>query len=399
MNTTERLTTLCTTHPDRHVGGPGNRAANDLFAEEATRAGWDVERLAFEALEWIPRDAWLDLSIRREPLHAGPFSPSFDASAPLVCVATVAELEALDAPGAILLLHGEIASEQLTPRNYPFYKTESHQRILAALDKAWPAAVIAATDRTPMAAALCPFPLFEDGDLGHPSASLHANDGERLLAHAGEFVRLHIDSLARRVPAEQVVARRRGSASDGRRVVVSAHIDSRYGTPGALDNAAGVAVLLALADRLGMTTPALDVELVPFNGEDDYAAPGELAYLAQPDVALEDVVLAVNIDAVGRRGDATAISFYGCGDELRDAALDAAALDPLIAEGPEWPMSDHMVFAMRGVAAMAVTSTGLLDISATVAHTALDVPALVDPELLEGAADYIANLVDRLGRA
>ena len=142
MNTTQRLTALCTTHPDRHVGGPGNRAANDLFAEEAAAAGFEVLRIPFEALEWVPGGAWLDTSLRREPLHAGPFSPSFNASAPLVCVSTVAELEALDAPGSILLLHGEIAAEQLTPRRYPFYNTDSHKRILAAIDAAWPAALI-----------------------------------------------------------------------------------------------------------------------------------------------------------------------------------------------------------------------------------------------------------------
>ena len=399
MNTERRLLLLCETHPDRHVGGPGNRAANDLFAKEVAGAGFSVERIGFEAAEWVPGDAWLDLNDRREPLHAGPFSPTFAASAPLICIATVAELEALDAPGSIVLLHGEIAAEQLTPRRYPFYNTDSHKRILSALDGAWPAAVIAATDRTPMAAALCPFPLFEDGDLGHPSAYLHARDGDRLLPHAGEYVRLHIDSLQRRVPAEQVVVRKRGTASDGRRVVVSAHIDSRYGTPGALDNAAGVCVLLALADLLGEVTPAVDVELVPFNGEDDFAAPGEMAYLGRANAALDGIALVINIDAVGRKGDQTAISFYGCSDAIKQAALAAAASLPGVIEGPEWPMSDHMIFAMRGTPAIAITSTGLTDIAATVAHTVDDVPALVDPALVDDAARFIASLIGHLGAA
>ncbi len=397
MNTTQRLSALCDPHPDRHVGGPGNHAANDLFAEELAASGFAVERIGFEAAEWVPGEAWLDLSVRREPLHTGPFSSAFNACAPLVCISTVAELEALDSPGAILLLHGEIAAEQLTPRRYPFYNTDAHKRILGALDRAWPAAVIAATDRTPMAAALCPFPLFEDGDLGHPSAYLHAADGKRLLAHAGEFVRLHIDSLARTVPAEQLVACKRGAASGGRRVVVSAHIDSRYGTPGALDNAAGVCVLLALADLLGGMTPGIDVELVPFNGEDDFAAPGEMAYLGRADAALDDIALVINIDAVGRRGDETSVSFYGCPDEIREAALSAAAALPRIAEGPEWPMSDHMIFAMRGIPAIAITSTGLTDIAATVAHTTADVPALVDPALIDDAARFIAALIGTVG--
>jgi aminopeptidase YwaD len=399
VNTTARLSALCETHPDRHVGGPGNHAANDLFAEEVAASGFSVERIGFEAAEWIVGEAWLDLDDHREPLHVGPFSSAFDATAPLVCISTLAELEALNAPGSILLLHGEIAAEQLTPRRYPFYNTDAHKRILAALDRAWPAAVIAATDRTPMAAALCPFPLFEDGDLGHPSAYLHAKDGARLLPHAGEYIRLHIDSLARNVPAEQLVARKPGTAPDGRRVVVSAHIDSRYGTPGALDNAGGVCVLLALADLLGEAAPAVNVELVPFNGEDDFAAPGEMAYLGRPDADLDGIALVINVDAVGRTGDDTAISFYGCPDEIREAALAAAATLPRIVEGAEWPMSDHMIFTMRGTPAMAVTSTGLTEIAATVAHTTDDVPALVDATLIDDAARFIAALIGTMGES
>ncbi len=401
MNTSERIAALCGPHPDRHVGGPGNRAANDLFAAEAAAAGFEVERLPFEALEWLPgpEGAWLELPAggERVELKPGPFSAGVDSVAPLVPIATVNELEALDAPGAVLLLHGEIASEQLAPRNYPFYQMPGHARILSAIDAARPLAVVALTDRTPMAHAVSPFPLFEDGDFGHPSAYLHARETERLLAHAGQEVRLRIDSATRMVPAEQVVARKAGSSS--RRVVVSGHVDSRHGTPGALDNATGVAVLLAVADRLAGTTPALSVELVPFNGEDDYAAPGEMAYLASPAGAdLGDVAVAVNIDAAAREGDTTQISFYSCPDELRAAALETAATSAAhVEQGPEWPMSDHMVFAMRGVPAIAVTSSGLMDISNTVAHTALDVPELADPALVEDAADFIAALVERLG--
>jgi hypothetical protein len=63
--------------------------------------------------------------------------------------------------------------------------------------------------------------------------------------------------------------------------------------------------------------------------------------------------------AAGRAGDETAVSFYGRGDNLRERVLDCARSVNRVVEGPEWPMTDHMVFAMRGVPAMAVTSTGL----------------------------------------
>ena len=40
--TRARLDALCLTHPDRHVGGEGNRVANELFAREVEAAGCAV---------------------------------------------------------------------------------------------------------------------------------------------------------------------------------------------------------------------------------------------------------------------------------------------------------------------------------------------------------------------
>lgn len=56
--------------------------------------------------------------------------------------------------------------------------------------------------------------------------------------------------------------------SAGPRVVVGAHYDSAGELPGADDNASGVAVLLALADRLGAAPPAARIELVAWTLEE-----------------------------------------------------------------------------------------------------------------------------------
>ncbi|MFO0746917.1 MAG: M28 family peptidase [Myxococcota bacterium] len=58
-----------------------------------------------------------------------------------------------------------------------------------------------------------------------------------------------------------------GPAS-GARVVVGAHYDSAGPRPGADDNASGVAVLLALAERLGAAPPAARVDLVAWTLEE-----------------------------------------------------------------------------------------------------------------------------------
>ncbi|MBI4499807.1 MAG: M28 family peptidase [Gemmatimonadetes bacterium] len=65
-----------------------------------------------------------------------------------------------------------------------------------------------------------------------------------------------------------IVATRAGALPDRDRVLVAAHYDSVRGTPGADDNASGVAGLLEIARILSGTRPAATVELVAFNLEE-----------------------------------------------------------------------------------------------------------------------------------
>jgi aminopeptidase YwaD len=100
-----------------------------------------------------------------------------------------------------------------------------------------------------------------------------------------------------------------------------------------------------------------------------------------------DVRLAINIDGAGYRGSATAISTYG--------VPDSAQLPPLagIVSGDPWPQSDHMLFAMAGRPAVALTSADARTVLREVAHGPQDTPALVDLDVLESTAQAVATLV------
>lgn len=390
---------LCAMRPDRHVGSPGNREATAMMASAFEATGCEVRRLPFECVDWVPGAVELAASGEHFSAWCGPYSPpvSLDA-ATLVAAGSSEELESLgDLGDSVLLIHGALAAEQLVPRDYPFYNTDSSRRVLAALDRIRPAAVVAATGSNPgSVGALSPFPVAEDAAFGFPSAYLGEDDGRRLLAHAGAPVRLTIDSATPASTGEQVVATRAGDARG--RVVVSAHVDARFGTPGAIDNATGAACLLAIA-RLAQRSdaPLPTLELVPFNGEDNFAAYGEVAYLRDRREDLSDITLAINLDAAGLAGATTHVSFYGCDDALTGRIRGLFERFETVSEGPSWPASDHMVFAMRGVSALAITTSELARASGTYTHTALDTPKIVDPSLIADAAAFVVALAQLIG--
>lgn len=201
------LKRLVEDHPDRHVGGPGNRAATRMFAQVAGGFGFEVQISEMECLEWERGESELGTGTERFALHSGPYSPPLEITAKLAVASTVEEIESGAFGGTVLLLLGDVVAEQLAPKNFVFYNPEFHQRIIAALESQSPAAVVAATGRNPeLAGGSYPFPLIEDGDFDLPTAYLTDVEGERLRAHEGEDVEIRIRS--RRLPAlaQHVVA-------------------------------------------------------------------------------------------------------------------------------------------------------------------------------------------------
>ncbi len=391
------LRRLCDELPTRRVGSDGNRAAADLFAEAAASFGFAVESREFSCLDWIAGPARLEVGGESFEAFPSPFSPGCRTAAPLAVVSTVEELESADLADRIVLLRGEVAREPLMPKNFPFYNPDEHRRIVRALEAKAPRAIVSATARNPrMAGAAYPCPLIEDGDFDIPSVYLTEDEGARLAARAGRAASL--ESPAKRLPStgRNVIARR--GADPSRRVVLLAHIDTKTGTPGAIDDAAGVATLLLLAEMLAGYTGRLGVEIVALNGEDYYAAPGEQLYLADNAGRFGEIVLGVNVDGVGYlEGDAS-YSLYGCPEELAGAIRGAFSAHAGLVEGQPWYQGDHLLFVLNQRPALAITSERSMELLAEVVHSPKDRPEIVDPARLAGLAAALRDLVLRLDR-
>jgi aminopeptidase YwaD len=386
------LQRLCVEIPNRRLGSAGNRAATAYLAETLGSYGWDTTCPEFDCLDWEEQGASLSVGDSYFSVLVSPYSPGCQARAQLVIASSVEALEAAPAEAAILLLRGEIAKEQLMPKNFPFYQPEEHQRIIHLLEAKMPQAVIAATARNPeLAGALYPFPLIEDGDFEIPSVYMTDEDGARLARYAGQEARLEIRS--RRMPAKGCNVLAFKGHERARRIVLTAHVDAKPGTPGALDNAAGVTTLLLLAELLRDYRGRPGIEIFIVNGEDHYSAAGEIDYLKRNQGKLDELRLNINLDGVGYRQGSTAYSLYGVPDELAAQIRQCFATQPGLVEGEPWYQGDHMIFFQNQVAAMAITSGEMAPLWAEIAHTAQDRPELVDPRRLAALARALHELL------
>jgi len=386
------LQRLCVDISNRRVGSEGNRQATDYFGGLMSSMGYDVEYPEFDCIDWSEDGARLSVEGESFQAHVSPYSLGCLLGAPLAAVSTIDELEASEITERIVLLHGKIAKEQLMPKLFPFYNPAEHKEIIQLLEVKAPAAIIAATTKDPgLAGGISPFPLIEDGDFHIPSVYMTAEEGDRLRRHVGETLSLDISST--RIPSSACNVVARTSWSGDQRIVFSAHIDSKINTPGALDNATGIAIMMLTAEMLVDWRGRDRLEFVAINGEDYYAASGEVLYLEQNKGSLDEILLNINMDGVGFHKGKTAYSFYESPDEIKKQVRKTFAAHNSLVEGDVWYSGDHMIFALNNVPALALTSEHGMEGLAQVSHTPKDKPALVDTTKLIEVAYALRHLI------
>ncbi|MCP4135460.1 MAG: M28 family peptidase [bacterium] len=390
----EYLETLCETISNRATGSPGNREATAFFEKQLSSFGWHTEMPEFSVMDWKEDGASLAIDDDNFEVFASPYSTGCSVKARLTTASTIEELEQLNAKNSILLLHGEIAKEQLMPKNFVFYNPEEHQKIISLLEKSGASAIITATGRnSALAGGAYPFPLIEDGDFNIPSVYMTEEEGARLPAHAGKQAALV--SQSERVPgkAYNVIAQKGKTGSQ--KITVTAHIDAKKGTPGAIDNATGVIVLLLLAELLAEYSGDTLIEIVAFNGEDYFAVSGQMDYIAANENNFENILLNINIDGAGYKEGPTAFSFFGLPAKIENTIKGIMEKHNDIVEGPQWAQGDHSIFVQYGRPAIAVSSLWFIEHMETqdITHTPKDHPRIVNCAKLVTIAHALAGFI------
>ena len=134
--------------------------------------------------------------------------------------------------------------------------------------------------------------------------------------------------------AHNVVGRVPGKSSDGRTVVVMAHYDhlgicEPEGAPdricnGAVDNASGVAALIAVAERVAKMGLNRDVWFVATSGE-EWGLLGAKAFAANPPVPLGSIIAGFNLDTIATAPKGEPVAIVAADNSNLDILVRAAA--------------------------------------------------------------------------
>jgi hypothetical protein len=263
-----------------------------------------------------------------------------------------------------------------------------------------------------------------------PAAIVFVSDSEfeRLKATGARAAELLIKGRVRTVTSANLVATPRNASAD-REIILSAHIDSA-GTPGAQDNASGVAVLLELA----RTLPGMDLPFrlrFVFFGAEEVGLFGSRAYLDRHREDLQRCELVFNMDSVGgkdiwidmRDGVRNVPGVKGVSRQPRElfdkvrndlkgrwTLLGREPESPDVSNVPPWlqtaildsvhelgypinqgrdASSDHRTFVEAGIVATDIAIGGIK------VHTPEDLPDQISPASLEKAARIVAAVVSR----
>lgn len=248
------------------------------------------------------------------------------------------------------------------------------------------------------------------------------------LAGAGYEVRRQPYAVGGKI-CENVEAEVRGSLRPGEIMLIGAHYDSVEGSPGANDNASGVAAMLALARAFAMTQPARTLRFVAFTNEEpplfQTTHMGSRVYAKRSRERGEKIVLMLSLETIGYYSDELGSqhllfplnliypstgNFIAFVSNMENGFLvrqlvesfrrqaqfpsEGGALWGLI-PGVGW--SDHWAFWKEGYPAVMVTDTALFRYPAY--HSNADRPELVQYERMARVVSGLHSVIAEMAKA
>jgi hypothetical protein len=227
---------------------------------------------------------------------------------------------------------------------------------------------------------------------------------------------------------ENIEAEIRGTTDEV--VVIGAHYDSVFGSPGANDNGSGVAALLALARRFGGTSPSRTVRFVAFPNEEpghfQTASMGSAVYASGCKARGDRITAMMSLETIGYFSSAQGSQVYpipGLGmiypktgnfiafvgntasrSLVREALGSFRKSATLPSEGAALPggipgvgWSDHWAFWQQGYRAFMITDTAPFRYPHY--HARSDTPEKLDYDSMARLVQALRGVVQELAAA
>jgi aminopeptidase YwaD len=375
----------------RPAGTVRNYEITDYIGSYLENLGYSTKKVPFSCKVWESKESFLAIDGNKLTLQVNPYSEAFSGIRKAIIVRTYEQLRRVECEDKILFLTGDLAQESLQPKDYPFYYPDEHKAIIDCLEAKKPGAIIAITEGTSMSG-LKPFPIIEDGNFHIPVASLEKAIFSEIEDKVSEkMVELSVVSHNDISTAYQLIASKKVADPKGT-ILICAHMDSKYNTDGALDNASGVATMLYAAK--GIKAGRYNIDIVPFNSEEYYDPQGELIYLKELEKSKKEVSLVVNIDTVAHVGSKVAVTSFNFNDEEQLVLNNIMNSCNNTVIGKPWYAGDHAVFAFGGTKCILISASDLFEGCLSYTHCPKDTIDLVDKKLIENAADFICKFVN-----
>ena len=374
----------------RFCGSEGERRARSLLSAQFAAAGLrSVRQEPVEVLGYDPGEAGCrTVSGAALPCTGLQYTASAQAVGKAVDLgdATADEIAAAQAAGI------DLAGRVAVVRGLPFAagRRLAPHRIAALVHIADTAGDLPAH----FTAAFWP-PSFDGRVTAFPGVSVTAGAGRRLRdALAGGPVRLTVAHRAGypRVTTANVLGELPGTDPDAAAVVIGAHYDTQRASPGASDNATGLAALLGIARAWRRARPRRMITFVAFAAE-ELGAWGATAFAATRNP--ETIRAVINLDALGPPMEATRmlVTTPGLAALARAAAGEAGWIVEQEVDAASFPYTDNAPFAAAGVETCLLWRLGPPH---PYYHSAGDVPAQVDAVRLGEDARAAAAVAWRL---
>ncbi len=363
----------------RPAGSDAERRAAELVALWLSEMGLHPRREGFEFIAFDVGEAFLELPDGGQ-VPALPVGLSADGD-------VTAEIAIVDAPKPKLAekdaVRGRIAFLSHLPR---------YEWVEFLCDAGAAACVIAVPDQKADVALTLSQGTARDFGERIPIITVPYSDAVALVNNGVRRVTVHSRQRRFWAASENIIADVAGETDEV--VLVCAHYDSVPSSPGAQDNAAGVATVLEVASRLASAKPRRTIRFALF-GAEEMGLLGSKAYVRAHIDELARIALVVNVDVGGDPFAPTKARVLG------DDQLAQLVRGEMLGRG--YPVeveqdiysSDGMPFARYGVPSVSFAKAG----TNPVGHSALDAASGVAQEALLKVADAVCALVEVVANA